>query len=182
MSLRSKFLSVLSLTFAVAMFATFSFAQDSAPTNPAPNKAEKRFKGERGAAAHRGGGRHGKRGGKGELLRGLNLSDAQKAQIKSLRENNKPDEATRAEIRTIREAHKNGDAITPEQQARVKEIREQGRTKAKAAREQIMVILTPEQKAQIETRKSEMRQRLQQQRTERKNRVLPAATDKPVTK
>ena len=46
------------------------------------------------------------------MMHGVNLTDAQKAQIKSIREANKPDKAKFEQLKTIREAHKNGTAIT----------------------------------------------------------------------
>ena len=180
MSLRSKILPVLSLTLAVTAFSAFSFAQDTTTATPAPAKAEKRFKGDR-EKMDRGefGGRHGKRG-HDDALRGINLTDAQKAQIKTIREANKRDQATITEFRTIREARKSGAAITPEQQARMKEFREQSMAKMKAAHDQMLAILTPEQKAQIETRKTEMRQRFEDRKVNRKNRPAAPATEKPV--
>ena len=85
MSLRSKFLPVLSLTFAVAMFATFSIAQDTTPSAPVPSKADKVFKGGRDKMAQRAfGGRHGKRGALA-FLRGINLTDDQKAIIEEMK-------------------------------------------------------------------------------------------------
>ncbi|MFT3744035.1 MAG: Spy/CpxP family protein refolding chaperone [Pyrinomonadaceae bacterium] len=179
MSLRSKILPVLSLTFAVGAFSAFTFAQDTTPTAPAQGKAERKFKGDRGMMGDRAfGGRHGKRG-PGFELRGINLTDDQKAKIKSIREANKPDQATITELRTIREGRKNGTAITPEQQARMKEFRDQSMAKMKAAHEQILAILTPEQKAQIETRKTEMRQRFEDRKANRKGRPAPPAVEKP---
>ncbi len=176
MSLRSKFLPILSLTFAVAMFATFSFAQDTTPAAPAPAKADKVFKGGRDKMGQRAfGGRHGKRAAKA-FLRGINLTDDQKAKIKSIREANKP---VITELRTIREARKSGTAITPEQQGRMRAFRDQSRAKMRSAHEQILAILTPEQKAQIETRKKEMRQRLEDRKANRKGRRGPPAVEKP---
>lgn len=181
MSFRSKILPVLSLTFAVGAFTTFTFAQDSTPASPAPDKVERKFKGGRSMMGDRAfGGRHGKRG-PGMELRGINLTDDQKAKIKSIREANKPDQATMTELRTIREARKNRETITPEQQARLKEFREQSMAKMKAAHEQILAILTPEQKAQIETRKTEMRQRFENRKGNRKGRPAPPVVEKPKT-
>ena len=112
MSLRSKILPVLSLTFAVTAFSAFSFAQDATPATLAPDKVEKRFKGDR-EKMDRGefGGRHGKRG-HDDALRGIALTNDQKAKIKTIREANKPDQATMTELRTIRELRKSGSTIT----------------------------------------------------------------------
>lgn len=180
MSLRSKILPVLSLTLAVTAFSAFSSAQDTTTAAPAPAKAEKRFKGDREKMDRPAfGDRHGKRG-HDDALRGITLTDDQKAKVKSIREANKPDQATMTELRTIREARKSGTAITAEQQTRMKEFREQSMAKMKAAHDQMLAILTPEQKAQIETRKVEMRQRFEDRKANRKSRPAAPATDKPV--
>ncbi|MEQ1606835.1 MAG: Spy/CpxP family protein refolding chaperone [Pyrinomonadaceae bacterium] len=181
MSLKAKLLSILSLTLAVGAFSTFTFAQDPTPVAPAPDKAEKRVNRDRGKMARKGmGDRHGKRG-PGMVLRGITLTDDQRAKIKTIREANKPNQATITELRTIRESRKNGVAITPEQQARMKEFREQSMAKMKAAHEQILAILTPEQKAQIETRKTEMRQRMEERKANRKGRPAAPTIEKPKT-
>lgn len=182
MSLKNKFFSVLTVALSAVVFSTFAMAQETTPV-PAPEKTEKHIKGERGHGnGHKGmDGRHGKRAMM-HILGDLNLTDAQKAQIKAIRENNKPDAAIVSELRTIREAKRAGTAITPEQKDRMKAIREQRKLKAKAIHEQIQAILNPEQKAQLDVKKAEMRQRMEQRRTDRKNKVAPAATGKPFVK
>ena len=181
MSLRSKFLSILSLSIGLAVFSTAAIAQETTPTAPVKTKAGKEFKRDK-MAGKADGEHHGKRGGKMHGLRGIDLTDAQKAQVKAIREANKPDQAVITELRTIREARKAGTAITPEQKDRMKAFREQRMVKAKSVHDQILAILTPEQKATLETRKTEMRQRMVQRPTDRKKRVAPATTDKPVIK
>ena len=175
MSSKNKLFSVLAVAISLAVFSVVSFAQDT--TAPAKDKVEKPFKGDHGVMGHRGG--HGRGGDRMHGLRGIDLTDAQKAQIKTIREANKPDEAITAELRTIHESKKTGATITPEQKERIKVIREQFAAKAKAAHEQILAILTPEQKAKIETQKGEMRQRLEQRKLNRKDRPSPA--DNPKT-
>jgi len=185
MSLKSKFISVLTVGAGVVVFSTAGFAQDdkATTTTTAPDKAERPFKRDHQKGDRKfGGDRHGKRGG--EMFRGLNLTEDQKAQMKTIRESNRPDAATMAQIKAIHESRKAGTALTPEQEATLKSFREQGRAKAQAAREQMLNVLTPEQKATLETRKTEMKQRMQERRqqweTRKQNRTAaPAATDKP---
>ncbi len=169
------------------MFTTVSFAQEVTTTT---DKVE-RQKGERGFGKRQGGregfgGRHGKHGGMGGrmMLHGIDLTDAQKAQIKAIRDGNKPDAATMAELKAIKESRKAGTALTAEQKDRMKAFREQRQAKAKAAHEQILNILTAEQKAQIETRKAEMKQRFAERKLKfeerRKERdTKPASSEKP---
>jgi len=191
MSSKTKFISVLSLILGIAMFTTVSFAQE-ATTTTKTDKVE-RQKGERGFGKRKGfggregfGKRHGKHGGMGGrmMLHGIDLTDAQKAQIKAIREGNKPDAATMAEMKAIHESRKAGTALTAEQQDRMKAFREQRQAKMKAAHEQILNILTAEQKAKIETRKAEMKQRFAERKLKfeerRKERgTKPATTEKP---
>lgn len=191
MSLKNKFISIFTVAAGVVVFSTAGFAQDTKTTVPTtPDKDERPERGEgRKMGDHKFGregfgGRHGERGGMGGdrmMLRGLNLTEAQKAQLKTIRENNKPDAATMAELKAIREARKAGTAITPEQQARVKAIREQAQAKAKSVREQIQGILTAEQKAKLEQRRTEMKERFEQRRDHRELRQKDPATktDKP---
>ena len=159
MSLKSRFLSILTVVFASLAFATFTFAQDSKATTPAPEKADKQWNGKHGDHGQ-GEGRHG-HGGMMRMFEGLNLTDAQKTQIHSIMEANKPSDANRDEMRTLWEAKKNG-TLTAEQQARLDTLRQQSGAHMKAVHEQILNVLTPEQKAQFEKNKAERKQRHEQ--------------------
>ncbi len=182
MSLNNKMLSFFSAALGVAVLSVGAFAQE---TTPAPEKAKKADEAAKAGKlagkgfGHRGMGPMGRRGfGPGMALRGINLTDEQKAQIKSIREANKPDAATIAEMKAIHEARKAGQAPTEEQKARMQAFRSQQREKAKGVHEQIMNVLTAEQKAQIETRKTEMRERMKTRNFNRPKRTAPPATDK----
>lgn len=194
MSSKAKFISVLSIILGIAMFATVSFAQDDKATTTTKTDKVERQKGERGFGKRDGfGKRYGKMGrmhrrmGGGDrlMLHGIDLTDAQKAQIKAIRESNKPDAATMAELKAIHESKKAGTALTQEQQDRMKAFREQRQVKMKAAHEQILNILTAEQKAKLEARKAEMKQRFEERKLKfeerRKQREAKPATttDKP---
>lgn len=170
MSLLNKLFSGVTVAAAVFAFSTITMAQDGSGTAPAKEKAEKRVRAE-GRGYHKG---HGegfghKRGGMMRMLHGLNLTDAQKTQIKSIMDANKPDQTVRDEMKSLYEAKRNG-TITAEQQARIDSLKEQAKANKQARRQQIEAILTPEQKAQLEQKKQEMKLR----RQERQN--APAAT------
>lgn len=172
MSLKFKFISTLTLAGLVAAFSSVSMAQETKVEAPstAPDKVEKPFKGHRGgfgkfSGRGFGGKKHGSRGMRG-FMRGIELTNAQKDQIKAIREANKPDQATMDEFRSLRKAKHDG-TLTADQEARIKTLREQTQAKGKAVHEQIMNVFTTEQKAQIEKNKLEMKQRHEQFRQKR---------------
>ena len=191
MSFRKRTLPVLALAVGLAGAA---FAQDSKTTTPdATKKAERHDRAGRDHAMRGlGKGMMGRRGGFGRLdgmkggFAGITLTDAQKAQIKQIREANQPDKALMDEVRTIMQARRNGGTVTDAQKARIKEIRDQQQAKAKSVREQIQNVLTADQKAQIEKRHTEMKQRreeFQKKREEfRKNRPNRTTTTTTTTK
>lgn len=161
MSFKAKLFSFFTLVFAVTVFSGAAIAQDS--TTPAPKddaaKGEKFGRKGHGRGLH--GGKFGDRGMRG--LRGIELTDAQKEQIKAIREANKPDQAVFEEIRTLRQAKRDG-TLTAEQTERMKALKDQARQKGEAVRGQIEAILTPEQKQQIEQRKQEWQKRREERR------------------
>jgi len=188
MSLKTRSFSLVSAAVAIAAFATFSFAQDSKAVTPPPDKdkAERGFRHgdhDKGEFGHRGG--FGMRGmGMMRMFHELNLTDAQKTQIHSIMESNKPDPAIMEEMRTLHEAKRNG-TLTADQQARLTTLREQAQAKFKTVHEQIMNVLTAEQKAQLEATRAEMkarreefRQKRQQERQQQKT-TPPTTTDQP---
>lgn len=186
MSLKNKFFSIITIAVGIVAFTTIGFAQDKPATTTTPDKVEKPNKGEGHGMGPRKFGRQGmagwqgQRGGSGgmfRMLRVANLTDAQKGQIRTILQSNRPDKATFDELRTIREARLVGTAITPEQKERIKAIREQARTKGESVHQQILGVLTAEQKAQIETRKQQMKQRFEQHKQMRQQK--PATTEKP---
>src|SRR6476469_3628988 len=153
MSLKGRFISVLTLALALSAFGSISYAQQTTPPNDGVQKQGREGRGWRKEG--QGPGRRG-HGGFGEL-RGIDLTDAQKQQIKSILDSNKPDESTMSQMRTLMEAKRNG-TITDDQQAQLKALREQGQAKRESIHQQILAVLTAEQRQQIETRHQEMQQ------------------------
>lgn len=184
MSLKTRFFSILTVAIAVAAFSTLTLAQDSKTTTPEqgvqkPDKADRKGRMHDGMGKDKRGEKFGRHGGGFHVLRGIELTDAQKGQIKAIRESNKPDAATIAELKAIHEARKAGTEITPEQKDRMKVLREQSRAKAKSVHEQIQGILTADQKAQIEAKKAEMKQRFDEHRQKRQQKPDATTTEKP---
>lgn len=121
------------------------------------------------AAPHQGhggrGGRHGKADFAEKFAQKLNLTDAQKAQIKQIhlssREQNKVFfEQSRATRKALREARQANDTARLEQ---LKATMEADRVRFKQIREaemaQVLGVLTPEQRAQFEALKAEHKER-----------------------
>ena len=191
MSLKTKIFSILTVIAGIALFSIAGLAQDtktSETTTDKPEKSgtrtERNFRGEGRKFDHEGfgGHRHG-RGGPGGMMRGLrgiDLTDAQKSQIHTILDANKPSRENMEAMHTLMMAKRDG-TITADQQAQLKTFREEARTKAQSVHEQILAILTPEQKQQIETRKQEMKQHMEQRRQEWQQRKAKSAetTEKP---
>jgi len=188
MSFKSKFFSLFTLVFAVVAFSSVGLAQESTTKTPTPNKVERGQKGEgrmfgRGKFGRRGfGGRMagpGMRQGRkaGMMFHGLDLTDAQKTQIQSIMSANKPNQEAREEMRTLMMARRAG-VLTTAQQERLTAIQTQRQEKGRAVHEQLLGVLTAEQKAKIEQRKLERQTRMQERRQMRQPKA-PAAVKDP---
>jgi periplasmic protein CpxP/Spy len=179
MSLKNKFFSIITLAFAVGAFSTFAAAQDTTKTDTDTiQKQENRElrKGKRDGIGE------GFRGGKGgEMMRGLrelNLTDAQKTQIRTIMETNRPDQSTMEEMKTLHQAKRDG-TITAEQQERFKTLKQQSREKGKAVHQQVLAILTAEQRQQLEQKQQEMKQKREERKQMRQqNQQTPQAEKK----
>ena len=135
----------------------------------------------RGEGRGRRGGEFGKRGGfgkgidggRGEGLRGLgnlNLSETQQQQFRQLHESHRTaTESLRNEMRQILSQRRAGNALTTEQQARLRELTSQLRASHEKLQNDSSAILTPEQRQQIEQRREEMRKRFEERRQMRGN-------------
>lgn len=188
MSLKRNISTVLTAAAGAVIFAGAAMAQDSTAAAPATgDKAEHHHRGERGdRKAGRGefGGRHGKHGFgmRGGMFRGLNLTDAQKEQMKQIREANKPNKADFDAIKPLMEAKRNG-TITADQEAQLKAFRESRMSNMKNVHEQMLNVLTAEQKAQLEQQKLERKQKreqFKQNRELRRQQKQDGAVAKPV--
>lgn len=188
MSLKFKFIS-LTVAGAIAVFSGASMAQDAKATDQDGQKAEKhhRHGGDGEGFGHRkfGRGEFGMRGGHGfgmrGMMRGIELTEAQKEQFKALRTANKPDQSQFEALAPLFEAKRNG-TITPEQEAQLKAFRQQRQARMKTMHEQFLSILSADQRAQLEKNKADMKarreefkQRREEWRKDRENRKGDAA-------
>ena len=191
MSLKLKFLSGITLAVAVGAFSVTGFAQDSADTakKDGAAKTERAKRGEHGKKGKFGrGGQFGKRGfGKGGFahrggeFRGIELTDAQKEQIKTLRQSFRADRSVMSELREISKARRAG-TVTEAQKVRAQEIRAQQKQQAELLKMQIDAVLTAEQKAQIEQNKEQRKVRMQermQKMQERRQQRQTRSAEKP---
>lgn len=183
MALRKKLFTTTTLAVALGAFGVFASAQTTEAPKADGTKAEKHERrggrggefGKRGFGK-RGGMRHG--GHRMGFLRGIELTDAQKEQIKAIHEANKPTGENKALFDQIRETRKAGGTITEEQKAQLKSLRDAQKAKMQGVHEQVLAVLTPEQKAQIEAKKAEMKTRMEQRRQLRQQKKAEA---KPAT-
>ena len=162
MSFKHKFISAITLALAIGTFTTFVSAQDNSANNQQDStkkerKFERRGEGFRGDKAMRGGKHGGDRMLMGALHR-LNLTDAQKEQVKTIFENNKPNQAQREEMRGLMLKKRDG-SITEQEQTRLKEIKTQLRASAEQSHNSILAVLTAEQRARLEQMKQEKHER-----------------------
>jgi periplasmic protein CpxP/Spy len=179
MSLKHTFISVFASALLIGSVAVVVSAQDHAPAvKDGTTKAEKHDR--KGFGRHGGFGKgmrgDGFRGMRG--LMGIELTEAQKTQIKQIHEANRPDQATLDELKAIHEARTAG-TLTEDQKARAKVLRDQMRTKGDSVHQQVLAVLTPEQRQQIETRKAEMQKRREERRQlreQKRQQATPPAT------
>ena len=182
MSSKIKSLSILTLAIVFGVFAGAAAAQDTTTTTKDNVQKSERFE-RRGKVGPRGEGFRGMRHGGGlGLLRGINLTDAQKQQIHTILESNKPDQATMDQLKAIHETAKAGGELTADQKAQIKAIREAQQAKMESVHQQILNLLTAEQKQQLEQRKQEMRQQMEERKLRQRNRpttdkLAPKPTD-----
>jgi len=184
------------MVFAVG---TFAFAQETTTkqddsSKQDSTKVEKGFRhpgGPDGPDGFRHGGfgkGFGHKGGMhGGMMRGgfakLNLTEGQKSQLKTLRESfHTNTEAQRKEMFTLF-GQKHDGTLSAEGEARMKELRDQLKSAGQGFHANMLGVLTPEQKTQLETMKQEFRQKMEERRKMRQSQPqAPGAPAAPQTK
>jgi len=179
-----KFNMVAVFILAIGVFAGAALAQDTTTTTPNKDNTQRQNRPERRGEFKRGGEgfRGGPRGPEAMLreFRDLNLTDAQKEQIHTILESNKPTQAEIDQMKSLREARQNGTELTADQKAQLKANREAQRSKMESVHQQILAVLTPEQKAQLDAKRQEMQKRWQDHQQFRRKDA--PTTDKPADK
>lgn len=185
MSFKQKFVSAITLAFAIVTFTVFASAQDKT-TEPAADAGKQERKGPGRHGEGRGPGmRGGKRGGPMGMLRGLqsvDLTEEQRTRIRTIMDSKRDSfKQVHDQMRELGRAKHEG-TITAEQQTQFDQLRAQIKQNSEATRQEILGILTADQKAKLEQFKQEMKQR-KAERRERGPRPGrgegPSPTDKP---
>ncbi|CAN5451930.1 hypothetical protein BH10ACI1_BH10ACI1_09780 [soil metagenome] len=172
MSLKRKIISAIISTFAVVTFTTFVSAQDSNTNTQQQDSTnqQRRERRERNGFGKRNG--FGRERGGGGMMRGLgrlNLTDAQKQQIRVIMEANRPDPNSFEEVRGLMDAKRNG-TLTAEQEQKLEAFRAEHKQKREQVETQILGILTVEQRAELDKMKAKMKQRREERQKMRQNR------------
>jgi Spy/CpxP family protein refolding chaperone len=147
MFLRRK-LTVSTLILSLGAGSATVLAQQTQSPTPGASTQTAQQPGSAGLA-RRGERRRG-RGGRQRALAEINLTDSQKQQVRAIiqtqAQNTQPQ---REELRQLRQQWRTG-TLTPEGQARAKELRQQLRDSRKGVHSQMKTILSAEQKAQLQ--------------------------------
>ena len=184
MTLKRKFISIISVTLAIFALSMVSFGQDTPPTTDGPDSVKK--DGKRGKCGRKGkGGKRGRKGmrrggrrGGGSALRGITLTDSQKQQLQTLFQSNRGERRKgpkNNEARELMRLKRSGLATTA-QEAQLKQMHEQKKAERDSKRKQmdqsIRSILTSEQQVQYDKNLAERKQKMEQRKKrymERKN-------------
>jgi Spy/CpxP family protein refolding chaperone len=167
---------------ALGVFAGAAMAQDTTTTPNTDAQKQDKFqrRGRLGRQGDFGPGMRRRPEAMLRMFRDLNLTDAQKGQIKTILESNRPDQASQDQLKALREVRKSGGQLTTEQKQQLKAVRQAQKANMQSVHEQIMNVLTPEQKAQLDAKRKEREQRFQDRKQfRRQNRPT---TDQSTTK
>lgn len=127
-------------------------------------RVERRAGEERFRADRERGFRRGFRGGFLPELRGVELTDDQKSQIKLLAETHfASNKAVHEELRSIMDKRRDG-TLTDADKARAEEIHQSMKASAEQFRSSVLALLTPEQTEQIERMKAERKERMEKRK------------------
>lgn len=176
MSFVKKIASGFTLALAVGAFTTFVSAQDSNSTEQPTDKPmkERRWKGD--GFGKRGGGMRGGMGMRG--LKNLDLTDAQKEQIRGIMESARTaNEPLHTELKALKEKRRGGAELSETDIARLKEIKTQMKQSREQTENTVLGILTAEQRQKLEQQKLERQQRRQEFR-QRRQQTTPTTLEK----
>jgi protein CpxP len=165
MSLKRKFFSIVTLAFAVVAFSTFASAQKEGGNQTDDSTVREGKFSKRGFGKGMRGDK-GMHGGKGilRILRGIELTEAQKTQIKSLMDTQRATfEPQREEMRNLMMKKRDG-SINEAEQSRLTEMRNQMKASSEQLKISVMALLTAEQTAKLTQLEAERQQRRQERK------------------
>ena len=166
-----KTLTIASLS-AVALAAPIAFAQSTATTQDQQQTTRGERRGGKGWGDHgkhggfgKGGHRGGRGGMRGMMFRGVNLTEDQKAKMKTISESfRERTKALHQELRAKRqELRQSGESGTFNEALATQKLTESASLQAKLMgerfkmRQEMLAVLTTEQKAQMEQKRAEMK-------------------------
>lgn len=171
------FLKRAFLTFAAAsLCASAALAQDSTNKGRDDSAQDGRPspEGREGRHGRRRGWRRGRQEFRGPALRGLreiDLTDAQREQMRAMRERYKDaNRAEREELRALWRLRKEGTPLTPEQQARTRVLIDALSQTGRNIEREMMSVLTPEQQTRLQQMQEERRKLREERRRLRRER------------
>jgi protein CpxP len=172
MSLRNR---LYGASLALGLLVTFSLTARAQQSNTTTQAEGSQQQTERtGKRWHRGG--HGMRGGGGgmRMFRELDLSDAQKQQANAIIERYK--ESTKPQREEMRQLHQQKGqtatgAVDAQAQARAEALRAELRETHKRMQDELLTILTPDQRAKLEQIKQERKARHEERRARRQGQT-----------
>lgn len=180
----NKTFSAVTMIFALFAFTVFVSAQTTTDQQRPQINREKRMekngmRGEKGMRGHR--------TGKG-MMRGLHrldLTDAQKTQIRGVMESNRTvNEPLYQELRSIIQKKRDGGTLTETDKSRLKSIKTQLKTSGDQTEQTILALLTADQLAKFnqmtierKERMKERKERRQERRQNNNSNTPPSSTD-----
>jgi Spy/CpxP family protein refolding chaperone len=156
-----------------AIFTASAFAQTATP-----QQGGTEGEGRRGREGRMGRmGRGGERGGEGGMrehgmarraLRRLNLTDAQRGQLREIEARYGQNfKAQHQELRQLMEVRRSGGTLTAEQQQRAEQLRTEARANGERMHAEILALLTNEQRDQLKQMREEGEARRKERREKR---------------
>lgn len=183
MSFVKKIATVAFSALATFTLTTFVAAQDN---NSSDNQTDKPMKERRWGRGNGDGFGKGMRGGRGggfgmRGFRELDLTDAQKEQIRGIMETAKTaNQPIFEELRTLKEKRRGGTELSATDLTRLKEIKTQMQQSREQTENTILGILTAEQRQKLEQQKQERQQRREEfrQRRQQNRQTTPTSPEK----
>lgn len=177
MLINRKVFTAMTLAFAIFGLSIFVSAQETKADKPATKEDQKRgqgfdrkMEGKHGEKGMKGSfGRRGMRGhhaGRSMMrsLRGIELSETQKTQIKSLMEANKVSfQGQHEEMKGLMLKKRDG-SLTEADTARIDQFKSERKASAEQTKNTIMGLLTPEQTTKLNQMKAERQQRMMERK------------------